>query len=285
MNTANKLIFIFIAGILMISNQLDAQVLIAPVADDPHPSAALEIRSESGGLLIPSVELNKVGTEAVSPTIASPADGLLIFHNGLLASGESSGLPKGLWYYDATTGDGRWLIYSRIGSVFSSSLSNFGEMYETTDMGSGTQLTINNQFSVPWTSAIDGWTGPGFAFADNATVNTEITGITTIADQLSITGTNKAYYTVDVSTTLTTGSSGNIVSGQLFVNDVPESAIFFRHAFQASGEYVNCATSGIIVLDNSDAVDFRFKTTSAVETIFIEQLNLKLTKIGDYVAP
>lgn len=282
MNLMNKLAFIFFSGILLISTHLGAQVLIAPVADDPHPSAALEIRSESGGLLIPNIELNKVGAEAVSPTISEPADGLLIYHNGLLPGGESSGLPKGLWYYDATAGSGRWLIYSRVGSVFSSSLSNFGEMFETKEMGSGTQLTINNVFSVPWSSATEGWTGPGFEFMPDASVNTEQTTVTAIADQLKIT-TGKAYYTADVSSTLTTGSSGNVVSGQLFVNDVPEPAIFFRHAFQASGEYVNCSTSGIIVLDVNDEVDFRFKTTSALEVIYIEQLNLKLTKIGDFV--
>jgi hypothetical protein len=92
----------------------------------------------------------------------------------------------------------------------------------------------------------------------------------------------RAYYTADVSTTLTTGTSGNVVSGQLFVNDVPEEAIFFRHAFQSSGEYVNCATSGIIKLEPNSKVDFRFKTSTSGEVIYIEHLNLKLTKIGDY---
>ena len=276
-----KHFLLLFTAIIFINSGLIAQVLIAPVEDDPHPSAALEIRSESGGLLIPSIELTKNGIEAESPTIANPADGLLIFHNGLSSTGESSGLPKGLWYYDATAGSGIWFFYSRVGYVFSSSLSNFGELYETTEMGSGTQLTINNAYSVPWASATEGWTGPGFDFNPDANVSTEDPLIPATADQLVI-STSSAYYTVDVSTTLTTGSSGNIVSGQLFVNDQPKDAIFFRHAFQASGEYVNCATSGIIVLNQYDAVDFRFKTTSSEEIIYIEHLNLKLTKIGDY---
>lgn len=284
MKTRIKLSFLIIIGVLIMEKGLEAQVLIAPVNDDPHPSAALEIRSETGGLLIPTIELQKVGIEAVAPTIPNPADGLLIFHDGLTSTGESSGLPKGLWYYDATAGAGRWFVYSQVGSVFSSSLSNFGEMYETTDFGSGTQLIINNQYSIPWSTATEGWTGPGFEFIPDASVNTEQLGTMSTADQMMIT-TTKAYYTVDVSTTLTTGSSGNIVSGQLFVNDVAEDAIFFRHAFQASGEYVNCATSGIVVLNTNDEVDFRFKTTSSSETIYVEHLNLKLTKIGDYVAP
>lgn len=282
MKTQIKLFLLFLPGIFMLTSQVNAQVLIAPVSDQPHPSAALEIRSESGGLLIPNIELNKNGTEAVSPTIASPADGLLIFHDGLLSTGDPSGLPKGLWYYDATAGTGRWMIYSRVGTIFSSSLSNFGEMYESNEMGSGTLLYINNVYSMPWSSASEGWMGPGFVYQPDASVNTEQTGVMAIADQLSI-NTAKAYYTADVSTTLTTGSSGNVVTGQLFVNNVPETAIFFRHAFQSSGEYVNCATSGIIVLNPNDDVDFRFKTTSAVETIYIEHMNLKLTKIGDYV--
>jgi hypothetical protein len=276
----NKLIFIFIAGTLMLSTQLSAQVLIAPVPDDPHPSAALEIRSESGGLLIPNIELSKVGSDVVAPSITTPADGLLIFHDGNTSTGDPSGLPKGLWIYDGSTS--RWMIYSRVGSIYSSSLDNFGELHENQEMGSGTQLTINNLYSIPWSSASEGWMGPGFSFIDDAMVNTQQLATTAIADQLTITS-NKAYYTVDVSTTLTTGSSGNIVSGQLFINDIPEDAIFFRHAFQALGEYVNCAASGIVILSPGDEVDFRFKTTSANETIFVEHLNLKLTKIGDFV--
>jgi hypothetical protein len=264
----------------MVSTQLDAQVLIAPVADDPHPSAALEIRSESGGLLIPNILLSKENGDVVAPTITSPADGLLIFHDGYTSTGEVSGLPKGLWIYDGSTS--RWMIYSRVGSIYSSSLDNFGEIYENRNMGSGTLLYINNVYSKPWSSASEGWMGPGFSFLDDESVDTELSGTTAIADQLTI-SSNKAYYTVDISTTLTTGSSGNIVSGQLFINNNPEDAIFFRHAFQASGEYVNCAASGIVILSPGDKVDFRFKTTSANESIYVEHLNLKLTKIGDFV--
>lgn len=282
MKTLTRLFLPAAICLLCIGNQLFAQVLIAPSAGEPHESAALEIRSETGGLLIPNIELNKVGSDAVAPTIPNPADGLLIFHDGKLAGGENSGLPKGLWYYDATAGSGKWLIYSRVGSIFSSSLDNFGEMYEVNLMGSGTTINLNNVYSMPWANATEGFIGPGFSIDDSVTVNTEQTGTTAIADQLTITDGLKAYYTVDVSTTLITNTSGNIVTGQLFVNDQPQPAIFFRHAFQTSGEYVNCSTSGIIILDVYDRVDFRFRSATAAEPISVEHLNVKLTKIGDY---
>lgn len=276
-----KLFVFTLFCVVLAGTNTKAQMLISAEPGDPHSSAALEIRSESGGLLIPTIVMEKTNGEALAPSIIDPADGLLIFHNGYASDGVTpSGLPKGLWYFDATSGDnGKWLIYSRIGSIFSSSLMNFGEMYEINDMGSGTELTINDQFSVPWSSATEGFLGPGFSIDYNAEVQTEI-GTTAIADQLT-TSTDSAYFTVDVSTTLTTGTSGNIVSGQLFVNDIPKPSIFFRHAFQASGEYVNCATSGLIILGPMDKVDFRFKTSSgAWETIYIEHLNLKLTMLG-----
>jgi hypothetical protein len=280
MKTITIKIILLLVPFLFIGELSFTQVLIAPEDGTAHESAALEIRSDNGGLLIPNVELTLVGFEVVATNIANPADGLLIFHDGTLSEGGSSGLPRGLWYFDATAGSGKWLIYSRVGSIYSSSLDNFGEMYEANAMGGGTSMMLTNAYSLPWASAVAGFLGPGFQFLNDATVLTEI-GSSAIADQLYIT-TDKAYYTVDVSTTLITSTSGNIVTGQLFVNDQAEPGVFFRHAFQTSGEYVNCATSGIVVLDQYDLIDFRFKTTTAAEGIFVEHLNLKLTKIGDF---
>ena len=281
MNT-RRLFTLATIACLFFAGQSYAQVLISPSGGEPHESAALEIRSETGGLLIPNIELVKDvnNNKAVATQIPDPADGLMIFHNGYKADGTPSGLPKGLWYYDKPeTGDGSWVVYSRIGSIYSSSLDNFAEMYEIREMGSGTPISLNNQFSTPWNTATQGQMGFGFSMADDATVQTE-TGTSATADQLVISSA-AAYYTVDVATTIITNTSGNIVSGQLFVNNTPQSAIFFRHAFQTSGEYVNCSTSGIIQLYPTDKVDFRFKTSTAAETIFIEHLNVKLTKIGD----
>jgi len=281
MKTLIKLVTLITFCLLLFGNQTYAQVLIAPVDGEPHPSAILEVRSENGGLLIPNIELTKSGTDAIATNIPTPADGLIIFHDGLKSDGTSSGLPKGLWYFDASMGSsGKWMIYSRVGSIYSTSIANFGEMFEINDMGSGSSIALNNSYSVPWANATEGLTGPGFVFSDDATVQTE-TGTTATADQLSIT-TVKGYYTIDVSSTMITATSGNIVTGQLFVNDVAEPAVFFRHAFQTSGEYVNCAASGIVVLDYGDKVDFRFLSSSIAESINIEHLNLKLTKIGDF---
>jgi len=282
MKTLIKLITLTTLSILVFGSQSFAQVLIAPVDGEPHPSAILEVRSENGGLLIPNIELTKSGNDAIATNIPTPADGLLIFHDGLLSDGSSSGLPKGLWYFDATTGpSGKWMIYSRIGSIYSASIANFGEMYEINALNNGTQLNLTNTYSIPWSNATAGLLGPGFIFNDDVTVTTEETGTTATADQLTI-STTKGYYTIDASTTMTAVTSANTVTGQLFVNDVAEPAIFFRHAFQTSGEYANCAASGIVVLDFGDRVDFRFLSDGINEPIKIEHLNLKLTKIGDF---
>lgn len=283
MNTLRRLILLSSMASIFMAGQVYAQVLISPSGGEPHESAALEIRSETGGLLIPNIELNKVGFDAVAPTIPDPADGLMIFHNGYKADGTSSGLPKGLWYYDATAGSGRWVIYTRTGTIFSSNLDNFGEIYEVHEMGQGTSITLNANYSIPWDNATEGLTGPGFSVMYDQTVNTEQSGTTATADQLVIdAGIETAYYTAAVSSTMYTNTSGNIVSGQLFVNDQPMESIFFRHAFQTSGEYVNCSTSGIIILSVGDKIDFRFKSTTTGEVIYIEHINLKLTRIGAY---
>jgi hypothetical protein len=267
-------------GILLVF-QSNSQVLISSEVDVPHNSAALEVRSDSGGLLLPSIELKLESGDVVATNISDPADGLMVFHDGTLEGGESSGLPRGLWYYDETAaGVGKWLIYSRMGSIYSSNLDNFGEMYEANAIGSGTNISLNNNYSIPWASAMQGWLGVGFQFQNDNTVQSE-TGGSVTADQLYIT-TDKAYYTADISTTISTSTSGNIVTGQLFVNDTAQTGIFFRHAFQTSGEYVNCATTGIVILDQYDHIDFRFMTSTTSEQINIEHLNVKLTKIGDF---
>ena len=282
MKTLIRLSVLILLCVLVLENQSFAQVLISSGSGEPDSSALLEIRSETGGLLIPNIEITKVGNDVVATNIPSPADGLLIFHDGFLSDGTTeSNLPKGLWYYDATASGGKWMIYSQVGSIYSSSLDNFGELFEINDMGNGTMLTVNDAISIPWASASEGHLGPGFLMFDDTTALAEDGTTSVLVDQLFI-STNKAYYTADVSTTLTTGTSGNIISGQLFVNDVQAEAIFFRHAFQSSGEYVNCATSGIILLEPNSRVDFRFKSSTAVEIIYIEHLNMKLTKIGDY---
>lgn len=284
MKTMYRLFVLVVLCFLILENQTYAQVLISALNGEPHESAALELRADDGGLLIPTIELSLVSNVVTATNIPSPADGLLIFHNGKLSNGDPSGLPKGLWYYDESevAGIGTWLIYSRIGSIYSSSIDNFGEMYEANSLGSGTFLALSNTQSIPWASATVGLLGPGFEFINDASVLTE-TGSAT-ADQLYIT-TGQAYYTIDISTTLITQTSGNNVTGQLFINDQPEVSVFFRHAFQTSDEYVNCATSGIIVLDTDDKVDFRFTSTTTGEGIYIEHLNMKLTKIGDYTTP
>jgi hypothetical protein len=282
MKTMYRLFVLIVLCFLILENQAYAQVLISDVSGEPHESAALEIRADDGGLLIPTIELSLVDNVVIATNISSPADGLLIFHNGQLNNGDPSGLPKGLWYFDESEipGSGKWLIYSRIGSIYSTSIDNFGEMFEANELGSGTYLTLTNTHSIPWASASVGLLGPGFEFINGASVLTE-TGSSATADQLFIT-TGKAYYTVDISTTLITQTSGNNVTGQLFVNDIADSSVFFRYAFQTSDEYVNCATSGIIILDAMDKVDFRFISTTTGEGIYIEHLNMKLTKIGDY---
>jgi hypothetical protein len=274
----NIIPFALLLMILFGENLAQGQVLVNTIVNDPNLQAEgskLEVRSLKGGLLVPFVTLDFGSTDQISvieaPSIpGTPADGLIIFHDG------SNGITKGLWYYDA--GIPGWYIYSDPSSEYVIDLNNYGEIYEANVFGSGTIYTLSNTYFIPWSSAGSGLKGPEFIFNDDATVNTE-TG-TALSDQLKVIGPD-AVYSVNISTTIQSITSGNEITGMLYVNDLPVDRVFFRHTYQVKNFPTNFFASGLIELYKNDRLDFRFSSSTASEGIEIEHLNLRLTKIGE----
>jgi hypothetical protein len=255
------------------STSLNAQILFSnnDATEDPHASAILEIRADDAGLILPNVTLSEVdGVITATGIAATPADGLIIFHDG------SNQITKGIWYYDADLPG--WYMYSDYSSDLLLEVENFGEMFEATSLGNGTLYNLDNAHFTPWSSATVSLEGLYFSFLPDETVTTE-TG-SALADQIQVNGGN-AIYTINISTTFLSTTSYNDVTGKLYVNDTPVEHIFFRHSFQTKDAHVNCYTSGNVELHDGDRLDFRFQTTTASEGIKIEHLNFRLVKIGE----
>ena len=274
-NKQNIYSVVILIILLLGSALVQSQVLVSNDEDDPepvNPSAMLEVRANDGGLLIPFVTLdyNGVGVVVAPGISATPADGLIIFHDG------SNGITKGLWYYDASVP--KWFIYSNWSSEFVIDINNYGELYEEHEIGGGATYPLTNTYHIPWRTASAGLLGPEFVFLNNVSVNTE-TG-TALADQIQVTGPD-AVYSINISTTVVSSTAGNEIQGMLFINDVNANNVFFRHTFQNKNFPTNCFTSGLIALNTNDKIDFRFKCTTASEGLIIEHLNIKLTKVGE----
>ena len=117
------------------TNYIDAQVGIN--TSNPDPSAALDIQSTTGGLLIPRL------TEAQKNAIASPADGLMIYQNNQTS---------GFYYYDGNN----WKLLSsdiaqpstdyndQIRYTISGGIGNI----HTIDIVSSSTIFYNNDYSV-----------------------------------------------------------------------------------------------------------------------------------------
>ncbi|NQT77889.1 MAG: hypothetical protein HQ565_09260 [Bacteroidetes bacterium] len=238
----------------------------------------LEIRSDSSGLLVPYVYLDKdVEGNIIAPAMNAalgagnyPADGLIICYDG--SNTDHPDILRGLWYYSAGT-ENRWAIFSRSGSIFSLDIDNFAEMYEANVYQGGTNYNIVNTSWTPWISSTKGVLGPKFDYVADPIKGDYLECIGGVADVAS-------YYTIDISTTLSSISSSVVVTGQAFLNDNPVVSVFFRHKFQTGGEYANCSTTGLIMIKQGDKVRLKFQSTTASENISVEQVNLRLTKIG-----
>ena len=273
--TVNIISLAFFITILLGSFSSDAQILFTNIDNDPdapHESAALEVRAIDGGLLVPFVTLNYDEGEIAAMSIpGTPADGLIIFHDG------SNSISKGLWYYDAELPG--WYIYSNYQSEFTLELDNYAELYESNTLTNGSPYDLSNTHYAPWFTALSGLMGPEFYFIDDALVNTE--SGTALADQLQTIGVH-AIYSINISTTVTSGTADNTITGKLYINDVPVAHIFFRHTFQNKNYPTNCFTCGLIELHTDDKLDFRFTCVTAEEKIRVEHLNLRLTKVGEF---
>jgi hypothetical protein len=89
-------IFLALTLIVLSAASAKAQVLIG-AADEPHPSAVLELRSSSAGLLLPQVKLDNI--DNISSLLTTPAPGMLVCNL-------TGSLRHGVYYWD-----GEWKLY------------------------------------------------------------------------------------------------------------------------------------------------------------------------------
>ncbi|MDR0865237.1 MAG: hypothetical protein LBO74_09965 [Candidatus Symbiothrix sp.] len=89
---------IFLALILIVLSAAgaNAQVLIG-ADDEPHPSAVLELRSSSAGLLLPQVKLDNI--DNTSSLLTTPVPGMLVCNL-------TGSLRHGVYYWN-----GEWKLY------------------------------------------------------------------------------------------------------------------------------------------------------------------------------
>ena len=243
---------------------------------DPVEGAALDIRSVNSGLLIPYVALeNNALGEVYAPGIAvTPADGLIVYNNA-----STTNVTKGLWYYDAAPPNPHWVLYSDFSSTLSDrELDDFGEMYESNDIGTGTYYELSPDYFIPWESATKGLTGSAFSFKDGEPVSTGIG--TATADQFWI-SSEDAVYSVVISATLVASAPATTVTGALYINNTKVNHIFFRHTFQLKDKPTSLNTSGNIEVKSGDKIDFRFTSDVKNKGLYIENMNLRLTKMGE----
>lgn len=93
---------ILLLALLSVSVSTNAQVAINTTGAAPDGSAMLDIKSADKGILIPHVTLTAVNN---SSPISSPANGLMVFHNG------GNGMQEGFYFWSTT--DSNWkLLYS-----------------------------------------------------------------------------------------------------------------------------------------------------------------------------
>jgi hypothetical protein len=91
-----KNLFLMLTFIVLSAASVNAQVLIG-VDGVPDPSAVLELRSSSAGLLLPQVKLDNI--DNTSSLLTTPAPGMLV-------CSLTGSLRHGVYYWD-----GEWKLY------------------------------------------------------------------------------------------------------------------------------------------------------------------------------
>ena len=264
-------------GILMLYSPIGLSQALLSTDDnftEADPSTMLHIHSPNSGLLIPTITLTYDEGNVVAPSIPNPTDGLIIFHDG------SNSIEKGFWFYDDIPQ--RWVSFTDFTTqIAQQSLDDFAEIYESKDLGSGTPYDLYLEYYVPWASGTPGWKGDAFSFEDDVDVVVNPPSTTMPADQLKISSSNDAIYSVEISATIASTTPANTITGKLFKNGNEVSNIFFRYTFQLKDKPTSLNTSGNIQLSPGDVIDFRFTSTEKNKGIEVENMNIRLAKLGE----
>jgi len=277
MKLKNIFLLIFLTVATSLGFQVKGQALLSTLdtpVDSVIESAMFALVSDDAGLKIPTIELVYDEGEVVAPSIpGTPADGLVIYHDG------RNNITGGMWYYDAEIS--KWIIYTNFNTEEAEQdIDDFGELFESNDLGSGTAYDIEETHHKPWSSATTGLKGSGFTFLDSEPVTTELGVDADTADQYQITGPD-AIYSVVISATIAASASSTTVTGAVFVNDVKVDHLFFRHTFQNKDKPTSLNTSGNLEIHTNDKIDIRFISSTKNKGIEIENLNIRLAKITE----
>jgi len=275
MKFKNIFLLILIGLVTSLGIHVKGQALLSTLdtpVDSVIESAMLALVSDNSGLKIPTIELVYDEGEVTAPSIpVTPADGLIIYHDG------RNNITRGMWYYDAEIS--KWIIYTNFNTEESElDINDFGELYESNDLGDGTAYNIEDTHHKPWSSASTGLKGTVFQFLDSEPVLTEIGSDT--ADQYQITGPD-AIYSVVISATIAATAPATTLTGSVFVNDVKVDHLFFRHTFQNKDKPTSLNTSGNLEIHTNDKIDIRFISSTKNKGIEIENMNIRLAKITD----
>jgi len=101
------------------------------------------------------------------------------------------------------------------------------------------------------------------------------------SDALIVKADGGGIYQIIVTSTIEAVSSGIELVGALFINDEIVQKVNYRFNFQTSNDVASLAASGLIVLEDLDEIDFRFKSVSASETVGIINFNITFARLGD----
>jgi hypothetical protein len=127
---------VFVAAIIMVGMQVNAQVAINTDGSAPDGSAMLDITSTSKGLLIPRMTISQRNS------IPSPTNGLVIFQTDE---------PKGIYFYDGSVGS--WILQGA--SSTSWDVDTYGLNTQSGNVGIGVESDPSTAFYVQSTPLIN----------------------------------------------------------------------------------------------------------------------------------
>ena len=197
---------------------------------NPHPSASLELNSNSGGLLI-----NRI-TEAQRLAITNPAAGLLVYQTDS---------KTGFWYWNGTI----WIQLSYLDTQ-GSITHNYGVM---SNYANGSTITVTGQSGVwmPYQFS----TNPGnFVTLQSGCVSA------TPGPGSNFTVTQNGVYRVIVCISLLNASSADAVNFTVFRNGLPLNYLSAQFNVPTGGDAYGSATlSSIVALNANDYLELYFK--------------------------
>lgn len=276
METLRKLYILLL--LLFSSYVLSAQVLITDeVTESPStidPNALVEMRttsvSDPGGLIIPKVDFAYSGGEVILENMETPTDGIMVFNIG-------TNVDKGLWYYDEELG--RWVIYTKPGSMFSASIDNYGEYYQAEPSGLVVDVPIASW--LPWNSASYDPVAMGSRFDPLDDYLVDIGGGVLLPSDVLV-ANDAGIYQVSLYSVFMRMSTNMSFEATLHINDLPQYKLRMITTLQSNGSYVSASANGIISVQAGDVIDIRFKALPGLGgQVELYNMNMTLEKIGD----